>query len=66
MLGPLHIEMALLKTIGDYLEDSGWTSAVVAAGIASTGRGEAMLPASHVVRSRHALKVTMACLYILQ
>jgi hypothetical protein len=43
MLGPLLIDMAFLKTIGDYLGGNGWTSALVAAGIAPTGRVEAML-----------------------
>jgi hypothetical protein len=61
----LAFEMAVFKTIGDYLDGSGWTSALVVAGIASTGRGEAMLHASPVVRSSRAHQVTMACLFIL-
>jgi len=66
VLGALHIEMAALKTIGDWLDGSGWISALVNAGITSTGRGEAMLHASHVIRSRHAHQVTAASLFILQ
>lgn len=31
MLGGLHIEMAGLKMIGDWLEDSGWVEALVQA-----------------------------------
>ena len=37
MFGGLHIEMAALKSIGTLLRDSGWTGALVEAGIASTG-----------------------------
>ena len=28
MFGGLHIELALWKTIGDFLENSGWTAAL--------------------------------------
>jgi hypothetical protein len=66
MLGALHIEMAFLKTIGDYLDGNGWTSALISVGIATSGRSEAMLRASHVMRSRHAHQVSLACLYIMQ
>ncbi|KAJ8357901.1 hypothetical protein AAFF_G00056470 [Aldrovandia affinis] len=37
MFGGLHIEMAALKSIGTLLQDSGWTGALVEAGIASPG-----------------------------
>ena len=33
MLGGLHIELALLKAIGSWIEDSGWTNALVQAGV---------------------------------
>lgn len=33
MLGGLHTEMAALRTIGDWLEGSGWTSAITQADI---------------------------------
>ena len=36
MFGGLHIEMAALKSLGTLLEDSGWTSAIVEAGLASS------------------------------
>ena len=35
MLGGLHIEMTALKTIGDWLQGSGWAQALVQAGIAT-------------------------------
>ena len=37
MFGGLHIEMAMWKTYGDYLEGSGWTNALTQAGIATSG-----------------------------
>ena len=33
MMGPLHIEMALFKTIGDFVAGSGWTNAIAHADI---------------------------------
>jgi hypothetical protein len=38
MLGGLHTEMALWNCLGDTLEVSGWTSALVEAGVASPGK----------------------------
>ena len=35
MFGVFHIEMALLNIIGDLLECSGWTDALIDAGVAS-------------------------------
>ena len=66
MLGGLHIEMAMLSMLGKWLEGSGWSSALVEAGIATSGRAEAMLSASHVKRTRYAHQVTAASLHVLQ
>ncbi len=65
MLGGLHIEMAGLKVIGDWLEDSGWVEALVKANVASAGIADSFIKASHVTRTRHAHQVTASCLYIL-
>ena len=65
MFGGLHIEMAVLKVIGDLLTDSGWTSALVEAGIASSGTADSLLKASHVTKTRRAHQVTAASLYAL-
>ena len=51
-LGGLHIEMACLKLIGDWLEDSGWTQAIVLANVASPGTAGSFLKVSHVTRTR--------------
>ena len=59
MLGGLHIEMATLKLLGDWL---GWTNALVQAGIASSGTANSFVNASHVTKTRHAHQVTAASL----
>ena len=46
MLGGLHIEMAIWNTYGDYLETSGWTTALTQAGIASPGTADPFLKAA--------------------
>ena len=65
MMGPLHIEMAALKTIGDWLEGSGWCSAIVEADIASSGTAESFLHASHVTRTRNAHQVNINCIKLI-
>ena len=66
MLGGLHIEMAMWKTYGDYLDGSGWTNALVQAGIASSGTADSFLKVSHLTRTRHAHQVTALALAKLQ
>lgn len=65
MFGGLHIEMAMLKLLGDWLEDSGWTNALVQANIASSGTANSFINASHATKTRHAHQVTAASLYAL-
>ncbi len=50
MFGGLHIEMGVLKLLGDWLEDSGWTNALVQADIASSGTANSFIRATHVTR----------------
>ena len=52
MIGPLHIEMAALKTIGDWLKDSGWSLALSEADIPSSGTADSFLHAAHVTKTR--------------
>ena len=51
MMGPLHIEMAALKTIGDWLRDSDAT--LFEADIASLGPADSFLHAAHVTKTRN-------------
>jgi len=62
----LHIELAALKTAGDWLAGSGWVEALVQADIASARTADSFLRAVHVARTRHAHQVTAAALNILQ
>jgi hypothetical protein len=65
MFGGLHIEMAALKTLGDLLDGSGWTGALVQASVATPGTADSFLKASHVTRTRRAHQVTASSLYLL-
>jgi len=66
MFGGLHIEMAALKTVGDWLRGSGWVQALVQAEITTAGTADSFLQAAHVTRTRRAHQITAAALYILQ
>jgi hypothetical protein len=66
MFGGLHIEMAMWKTYGDYLEVSGCTTALTEAGIASSGTADSFLKASHLTRTSHAHQVSVLALAKLQ
>ena len=65
MLGTLHIEMAFLDAIGDWLEGSGWTEILVKAQINSPGRAESFLSGRQVKRARYTHQVSCAGLYLL-
>ena len=64
--GGLHIEMATLKTLGNWLQGSRWVQALVQAEITSAGTADSILWASHVSQTRRAHQVTAAALSILQ
>lgn len=65
MFGGLPIKLAALKTIGDWLEGSGWIQALVQAGVSTMGKAQSFLNAQHITRTRRAHQVTAASLYIL-
>lgn len=65
MFGGFHTELAALKALGTWLEDSGWTSALVQAEVTTPGTADSFLKASHVSRTRHAHQVTVSALDIL-
>jgi len=43
MFGGLHIEMAALKRLGDWLQGSGWVQALVQAEIVTAGTADSFL-----------------------
>lgn len=65
LFGGLHIEIAALKTLGDLLDSSGWTGALVQAGVTTAGTADSFLKAAHVTRTRRAHQVTASSLYLL-
>ena len=62
MLGPLHIEMAFMNAIGDWVEGSGWIQALEKAGFSTPGRIESYLSGKKIKRTRYAHQVTLAVL----
>ena len=66
MLGGLHIEMALWSTVGDFLDQSGWTTALCEAGVATAGVADSFLKLSHLTRTRHTHQITALVLSKLQ
>ena len=50
MFGGHHIELAALKTLGDLLKDSEWTSALVQAGVTTVGTADSFMKAAHITR----------------
>lgn len=63
MFGGLHIELAALKSIGALLQDSGWTGALVEAGVASPGTAESFISATSITRTHQAHQITACSLY---
>ena len=51
--------------LGNWLEDSGWTSALTQGDIASSGTADTFIKTIHVTKTRHAHEITAASLYIL-
>ena len=66
MFGGLHIEMAALKAIGNWLNGSGWAEVLVQAEITTAGTADSMYKATHLARTRRAHQITDAALYILK
>lgn len=57
--------LVALKILGNWLEDSGWTNALVEAKIANPGVANSFIKASNVKRARRAHQVTASALYAL-
>ena len=65
MFGGFHTELAALKALRSWVEDSGWTSVLLQAGVTTPGTADSFLKASHVSRTHHAHQVTAAALYFI-
>ena len=64
-LNIIYIISVLFQLLGDLLEDSGWTNALVQATIASYGTADSFIRASRVTKTRHAHQFTAATLHTL-
>ena len=62
MLGALHIEMVLLSCLGDWIQDSGWPTALSNAGVTSSGN-DSLLSGHEVGKTKYAHQVTALTLY---
>ena len=62
----MYFILRLRLSLGIWIEDSGWTSVLVQAGLTTPGTADSFLKASPVSRTRPAHKVTAAALYILK
>jgi len=51
--------------LGDWLDESGWTNALVQADIAGAGTADSFIKVSHVTKTRHAHQVTAGSLRVL-
>lgn len=58
LMGGLHIELATLRALGHFLEGSGWVHALVEAQVTTPGRGDSMITASHLSRTRYCHEVS--------
>ena len=65
IFGGLHIEMNFLKVLSQWLDGTGWISALIEAKVASPGTAESFIKASNIVCTLNAHKVTASSLYIL-
>ncbi len=66
LMGGLHFEMAITKTLGQWLDGSGWSTALADSGITTSGRADDAVKGGNVTRSRYFHQVTATALHILQ
>ena len=64
-MGRLHIEMAMLNVLGDFLDGSGWVSVMTSANVTTEGRAFGLQKGSHTSRGQWAHLVTAAALFVL-
>lgn len=59
--------MAAFKQLGEWLNGTGWNTAITSAGIVSSDVTESLrFKASHFTRTSHVHQVTAVALYVLQ
>ena len=63
IMGPLHIEMAFLSAIGNFLEGCGWTETLEKTNINTPGRVDSLLDGGKFKRSYYAHQISLAALF---
>ena len=66
MMGGLHVEMAFLAAMGDWLEGSGWASIMARAGVTTEGRAVGIEKGTCTARGQWAHQTCLAALSLLQ
>ena len=64
-LGPMHTEKMLWSVSGDWLEGSGWTTALTNSGISTSGKAQSFIGVHHICRTRYMHQVSVAALFVL-
>ena len=64
-MGGLHIEMAMLTLIGDWIDGSGWTYVMTSSNVTTEGCAVGLPKRSHISRGQRAHQVTAAALFII-
>ena len=64
-LGAMHTEKMLWSVSGDWLNGSGWTTALTNSGISTSGKAEPFIGVHHICRTRYMHQVSVAALYML-
>ncbi len=63
MFGGLHLEMTLERSLSSLLQDSGWTAALIEAGVTSSATVDSFLSAASVTKTCQSHQVTACTLY---
>ena len=64
-MGGLHIEMASLKCLGDWIEGSGWLSALTSSNVVTHGRAEVVQRGSNTCEGQWIHQIMTGASYIL-
>ena len=61
-LGAMHTEKMLWGVSGDWLDGSGWVTALTNSGIASSGKAQSFIGVHHICRTRYMHQVSVAAI----
>ena len=63
-LGVMHTEKMLCSVSGDWLDGSGWSTALTNSGISTSGKAQTFIGLHHICRSHYMYEVSVAALYM--